>query len=484
VALLGGDVRSYVPNRIDEGYGLNGDALRSLSERGANLVITADCGIASIEEAKIARELGLEVVITDHHTPLHDVAGPRLPDAAAIVHPRLPGSGCSFGSLCGAGVAFKLAWALCQAASQSKRVSDPMRRFLLEAVGLAAIGTIADVVPLVDENRLIVADGLVRLREMPSPGVAALMKVSGLAEKKCLSSEDVAFSLAPRLNAAGRLGQAQLSVELLTTESETRAAALAEYLDELNNSRTSLERSIYLSATKQMKRFDPEGDPALVLADHDWHPGVIGIVAGRLAEKYHRPVVMIALDKAGAKPGQGSARSVPGYNLHEALAACCEHLLSHGGHAAAAGLKIEEPRVDPFRIDFCEHAAMEIKAEQRIAELLVDAETPLSALSVAAVDQIERLAPFGAGNGRPLLCTSGVTLDEPPKRMGEGGRHVSFRFRQHQTSLRAVAFGQGDWADQLAPGQPLAIAFRPVINEYRGRRSVELHVADWKPASH
>jgi single-stranded-DNA-specific exonuclease len=479
LSLLGGDVRYYIPNRIDEGYGLNDDALRQLAERGAKLVVTVDCGIASASEAETARELGLELIITDHHA-----FGPSLPRAAALVHPQLPGSTYPFAGLCGAGVAFKLAWAVCQRANGAKRVSERMRAFLVQAVGLAAIGVVADVVPLVDENRILVAHGLATLKQQPTVGLAALLKVVELSNKPCFDSDDIAFTLAPRLNAAGRLGQAQLAVELLTTDSESRAAALADYIHELNSSRCSLERSIYLAAHKQAQQhFDPEGDPALVLADHDWHPGVIGIVAGRLAEKYHRPVVLISLDKLGVKPGMGSARSVPGFNLHQALTTCREHLLSHGGHAAAAGLRIDEAKIDAFRAVFCEHAATTILAEQRIANLNIDAEAPLSALTLQTVQQIERLAPFGHGNTRPVLCASDVQLAEPPKRIGEGGRHVSLRLRQHQIAVRGVAFGQGDWAEELAShGGPLDIAYRPVINHFRGRNSVELQLADWKPA--
>ncbi len=478
--LLDADVGYYIPSRIDEGYGLNDDALRTLAGKGTKLVITVDCGIASVRQATVAKQLGLELIITDHHA-----FGAALPEAAVLVHPRLPGHDYPFAGLCGAGVAFKLAWALCQRASGAKRVGERMKNFLMQAVGLAAVGTVADVVPLADENRILVTHGLVSLKHRPTAGFKALMRITKTDDKPALGSEDIAFSLAPRLNAAGRLGQAQLAVELLTTDSDERADALAKYIHELNNSRGSLERSIYRAANKQAKeKFDPQADAALVLAEEDWHPGVIGIVAGRLAEKYHRPVVIISLDKLGLKPGVGSARSVKGFDLHRAFASCSEHLLGHGGHAAAAGLQIEEARLEAFRADFCEYAASEITAEQREAELAIDAETPLSALTLRTVDQIERLAPFGEGNPRPLLCTTDVQLAAPPKRMGEGGRHVSFQLRQHNVNLRAVAFGQGDWADELAQvDTPLSIAFRPVINHFRGRRSVELHIADWKLAA-
>ena len=244
--LLSADVGYYVPNRIDEGYGLNAAALRQLAERGCQVVVTVDCGIASVQEAAVAAELGLDLIITDHHTP-----GPVLPAARAIVHPTVGPVPYPFAGLCGAGVAFKLAWVLCQRANRSKRVSQPMRGYLLQALALVALGTVADVVPLVDENRAIVRHGLDSLKARPLPGIAALATVARLAEKPRLSSEDIAFALAPRLNAAGRLGQAMLGVELLTTTSAERATTLAEYLHELNASRESLERSVYLAANKQ-----------------------------------------------------------------------------------------------------------------------------------------------------------------------------------------------------------------------------------------
>jgi len=477
--LLGADAGYYVPHRIDEGYGLNHDALKNLAAQGAKLVITVDCGIASVEEARTAREASLSLIVTDHHEP-----AAQLPDAEAIVHPVLPGTAYPFAGLSGAGVAFKLAWALCQQASGSKKVGEAMKNFLLSAIGLAALGTVADVVPLVDENRVLVMHGLASLKERPGLGLAALMRLAELGRKLRLDAEDIGFAIAPRLNAAGRLGQAQLGVELLTTTSPERAAALAEYLNELNGSRQSLERSIYLAANKQVQeQFDAEGDAALVLADRGWHAGVIGIVAGRLAEKFHRPVVLVALDELGVKPGVGSARSVPGFNLHEALIACSQHLVSHGGHAAAAGLRIEESRLEHFRADFCEHAAGAISSDTRTAELWIDAEVGFSELTLPVVSDLERLAPFGHANPRPMLCASGVSLTGPPQKIGGGGRHLSLKLSQHGAALRAVAFGGGEWADELAAVEgPLSIAFRPVINEFRGRRTVELHLVDWQAA--
>jgi len=474
--MLGGDVGYYVPHRVDEGYGLNDEAIRLLASQGTEMLVTVDCGIASVAEAVTARDAGLELIVSDHHQPAAE-----LPAAGAIVHPALPGSHYPFAGLSGSGVALKLAWAVCQEASGAKKVGERMREFLVEAVGLAALGTVADVVPLLDENRVLVRHGLASLQARPGLGLATLSRVAKLDEKDRWDAEDLAFSLAPRLNAAGRLGQAQLAVELLVTDRADRAEELAQYVDGLNSSRQTLERSIYLAANKQAKEdFDPENDAALVLADHGWHAGVIGIVAGRLAEKYHRPVVMIAWDQTGFKPGVGSARSIAGFDLAAALADCGEHLVSHGGHAAAAGLAIERSKLEAFRADFLERAAAEIGPADRVAELAIDAEAPLSAFTLTVAEQIEQLAPFGQSNARPLLCTSGVTLAEPPKPIG-GGRHLQLRLAQHQVRLRAVAFGGGDWAEELAQvAGPIDVAFRPVINSFRGRRSVELHLVDWR----
>ncbi len=477
LTLLGAKVSYYVPHRIDEGYGLNDEALRTLASRGAAVVVTVDCGIASLEHAETAKQLGLELIITDHHE-----FAERLPAAAAIVHPRLPGTAYPFGGLCGAGVAFKLAWAVCQRANASKKVSPLMRDYLVRAVGLAAIGTVADIVPLVDENRILVRHGLASLAKNAGLGMRMLMKLTGLDGKPELSCEDIGFTLGPRLNAAGRLGQAQLAVELLTTHSVERASALADYLHQLNSSRESLERSVYLAASKQaLDLYDPENDAALVLAGRDWHAGVIGIVAGRLAEKFHRPVVMLSLDGLGVKPATGSVRGAHGFEVHAALVGCSHHLISHGGHAAAGGLKIEESRIDDFRRDFCEFANSTVTPADRAAELWIDSEALLSSLTLGTVQQIEQLAPFGQSNPRPLLYASAVKLAEPPKRIGGGGRHLSAKFSQHGVTLRGVAFGGGDWIDEIgAPGAELTIAFRPVINNFKGRRTVEVHLVDWR----
>jgi single-stranded-DNA-specific exonuclease len=478
--LAGAQVDYYIPCRLEEGYGLNSQALRELQAGdGQRLIVTVDCGICSVEEARLARELGLELIITDHHQ-----FGEQLPEAAALVHPRLPGGSYPFGELCGAGVAFKLAWGICQRLGDGTKASPRMREYLKSAVGLAAMGTIADVVPLVGENRLIVKYGLHALVEKSSPGLTMLMKLAGLDQHEKFTAEDVAFGLGPRINAAGRLGQARLAVELLTTEHQERAGQLAVYIDQLNKNRQTVERKILRQAKEQVEEH-PEWleHGALVLASEEWHPGVIGIVASRLAELYERPAIMIAINTE-TEVGQGSGRSFNGFNLHEALGACEEHLLGYGGHRAAAGLRIERSRIDAFREALNRYLQSGAGEPIEEPELLVDAEVSLPDMSFKAVKELEQLGPFGAAHRRPLFCASRVELAAPPTKMGGGDRHLSMRVQQGGRVFRCVAFGKGEWADEIAEvSGPLHICFQAGTNQYRGYESVELTLVDWKPAA-
>ena len=476
--LLGANVSYHVPNRLEEGYGLNEDAIRRLAQRGKQLIVSVDCGIASVHCGKVCRELGVTLIITDHHQ-----IGDELPDAEAIVHPRLPGTNYPFGELCGAGVAFKLAWSLCQAKCGQKKVTPPMRRFLMQSLALAAIGTIADVVPLVDENRVLVSHGLKTMRKEPLPGLWELMKRTKLDEVSELTTESISFSLAPRLNAAGRLGQAQLGIELMTIEAGERAEMLAEYIDGLNGTRDTLQRSVQLAAQKQAKEeFDIEGDSALVLNGVGWHAGVIGVVAGRLAEKYAKPVIIISMDHAGKADAVGSGRvGGTGINLYEALHECENRLVRFGGHPAAAGLTISESEMEAFRGDFCEAVTKQWTDKEIVPSIQIDAEAPLGQLNLHIMNQIETMAPFGAGNPRPILMGRGVELAEPAKKMGGGERHLTVRLKQGDRVIRGVAFGAADWCEPLNECDgPIEIAYRPVINEFRGYKSVEVHLVDWR----
>jgi single-stranded-DNA-specific exonuclease len=477
--LLGAEPDFYVPHRLEEGYGLNGEALRQIAESGAKIVVTVDCGVASLREADVARDLGLELIVTDHHEPKE-----RRPDAAVVVHPRLSPGQYPFGGLSGSGVAFKLAWKLAQLGSGGDKVTQRYRDFLLDAVVLASLGTVADVVPLHDENRIFVRAGLNRLRQAPSVGLRALIEAAGLSAAAELRAGDVAFKLAPRLNAAGRLGCARLVVELLTTTSPQRAADHARYLEQQNAERQTIERRMVAQAREIAER-DFAQAPALVLASADWHGGVIGIVAGRLAEQYARPVLMIAVrqgDNGGLPVGHGSGRSVPGFALHEALKACGDCLISHGGHRAAAGFKVRADAIDAFRDRFCAYAAAQFPDGPPGPRLILDAEVPLSALTMGLLKEIDRLEPYGSENGRPVFLAGGLEIQGQPRRMGGGERHMSFRVSQNGTTLRAVAFGMGERFDELmSDGGRCCLAFTPKINEWQGYRSVELEVVDFRP---
>jgi single-stranded-DNA-specific exonuclease len=477
--LHGADVSYHVPNRLEDGYGLNEEAIRKLADRGKRLIVSVDCGITSVAHAELCKELGVQLIITDHHT-----IGDQLPDADAIVHPRLPGSTYPFGELCGAGVAFKLAWALCQEICGAKKVTAPLRRYLMQSLSLAAIGTVADVVPLLDENRILVKHGIDMLRGEPLPGLVELMKVSKLDQQLSLDAESIAFNIAPRLNAAGRLGQAQLAVELLTTAPGERAVALAEYINQLNVTRDSLQRSVQLAANKQAKtEFDPESDPALVLAGVGWHQGVIGVVAGRLAEKYAKPVFVLSLDATGKSEAVGSGRAGgTEIDLYAALCECSDSLVRFGGHKAAAGLTIAERQVEAFRSEFSEAVARQWSHKDANPELRIDAEAPLGQLTLETLKQMEMMAPFGAGNPRPLLYCGGIELDDPARKMGGGDRHLTVKLRQGTKVIRGVAFGGGEWCDELNTVEgPIEIAYRPVINDFRGFRKVEVQLVDWRP---
>ncbi len=478
--LLHANVEFYVPNRMTEGYGVNDVALEEIAANGTKLVITVDCGIASLAEAETAKRLGLELIVTDHHEMLSE-----LPCADVIVHPALPGYNYPFTGLCGAGVAFKLIWRVCQLQSNAKRVSDRMRNYLLSAMGLCAIGTVADVVPLTDENRVIVRHGLKTLKAAPTIGVAALIRAAGLDKKPELSTEDIGFMLAPRLNAAGRLGQGELGIELLSTDSYERAEELAAYLNDLNATRMNVEKEITQAAREQAENDfgNVEDLPALVLAGRGWHAGVIGIVAGRLAEKFYRPTIVLTLDEEGKELAMGSGRSIPGFNLNKALFHCREHLVKHGGHAAAAGLRLDEANIPAFREAFSEYVSSQLSAEDFEPNLQIDAEASLPSLTLKTVKQLEEMAPFGQSNRRPTLCARGVQLGNQPRRIGRGEKHMSVMLLQNEVRLKAVAFNQGDWAETMqAHDGAMDVAYRPVLNEYNGRRSVEVQIVDWKPA--
>lgn len=468
----GGQPSLYVPHRLEEGYGLNGAAIRSLASEGAALIVTVDCGIGSADEARVARECGVQLIITDHHN-----AGPNVPEAVAIVHPRVGGSYPN-PAICGAGVAFKLAWAIGQELSGADKVAPKFRRQLSDLLPLVALGTIADVVPLLEENRIFARHGLAALKETQLVGLLALMASAGLTGE-VVSGYDVGFKLAPRLNAAGRMGHALLAVELLTRADASRAQEIALYLEEHNRARQAKERKILKAACEmvEQRRLDRDACRGIVLASDGWHAGVIGIVASRIVEKYHRPAVLIALENG---LGQGSARSISGLDLHEALGRCSEYLEQFGGHAMAGGLRIKDENVPAFTEAFIACANNTLTGADIRPKLRLDAEVALGELDLRTVQAILNLGPFGQGNPAPLLATAWVDLAAEPRCVGESGTHLTATFRDADAVLRAIAFGRAADQPKLQQHRRCRVAFEPIINDFNGRRTVEMRVADFQ----
>lgn len=470
--LADADVGYYVPDRLEEGYGLNAEALRALADEGAEVIVTVDCGVTAVDEARLARELGVELIITDHHQ-----AGPVLPDAL-LVHPSVPDESVN-AHLSGSGVALKVAWALARELVGQERVSDAFREYLLDATAFAALGLVADVVPLLDENRAITIFGLRHLVQTRNAGLQALIEVAGLAGKRSYDDYDVGFRLAPRLNAIGRLGHAREAIELFTTADTGRAMAIARQLDRLNRERQEMQKQIVAQAEAMVVEhgFHRDNCRGIVLASPEWHPGVVGIVASHLAERFGRPTVLIA---AREQIWQGSGRSVPHFPLHEVLQECGNLLVSHGGHAMAAGLRIEPGRLEQFTDAFLAEAANRLTPHDLLPKLRLDACVSLAEMTTELVEWLERLAPHGPGNPRVMLASEPVELVGAPRRMGSGGTHLSFTVREGRVHRRAVAFFRGDRADELADMRTLRLAFEPMINTWNGRRNVELKVSDWQ----
>ena len=464
------DVHYYIPHRVDEGYGVGSDAIRKLAVEGkASLIVTVDCGISAVAEARLARELGVELIVTDHHT-----IGPELPEADVLVHPGLPDSGYPFAGLCGCGVAFKLAWQVAKSFGDGKRASPHLRKFLVDALAMVALATVADMMPLIGENRILVRHGLKAIRAEPSAGLKALIQVAKAGGRE-ITSGTISFSLAPRINAAGRLARAMEAVELLTTTDDKIAEELAGHLESCNEDRKRVEQAIVEEAKRMIEaRGGLDDRRSIVLACEGWHPGVIGIVASRLVEVYHRPAIVVALR---GEHGQGSARSIVGLDLYRAIAACSEGLTGFGGHAAAAGIRIPTAAVAAFAERFDAHCRFAIAPERFEKELCIDAEVPLGVLTAKVVDQIASMEPFGIGNPRPLLVANRVRVAGDPRAVG-GGKHLQIKFSQGGSVVKAIAFGKGDRAGLWSNGTSCSVAFHPSINEWNGRREVQLEVKD------
>ena len=455
----GADAVSYIPGRLEEGYGLNPIAIHQLHDEGVKLIVTVDCGITAVSEAELCRQLGIDLVITDHHE-----CKQTLPAAVAVVDPHRCDGGYPHKNLSGVGVAFKLASALC----------GSQETVLEEYADMVCLGTVADVMPLQGENRVFVARGLESLAHTRRPGIAALMAECGCAPET-VSASSIGFMLAPRINAAGRMGQIDLAVELFLTDDPDKAAEAARGLCELNRQRQAVESEIYRQAVSML----PMGKPpeAIVLADESWHQGVVGIVASRIAEEYACPTFLICLD---GEHGKASSRSHGGFNLFASLSALSPLLESYGGHELAAGFTISRANIPEFRRQICALAAQYYTDDVPRTVLDVDCAVSPELLTLHNVDALQMLEPCGNGCPKPVLMVKNLTIDRIS--MVGGGRHMRLRLCSGHTYLNAIYFSANPQTVSIQPGDLVDVAFTPQVNEFRGTRTVQMNVIDIRPS--
>ena len=455
----GADCVPYIPGRLEEGYGLNPIALHALAEAGVKLIVTVDCGITAIDEAQLCKDLGMDLVITDHHE-----CKDTLPDAIAVVDPHRPDGGYPHKTLSGVGVAFKLAAAL----------SGDQEQVLREYGDMVCLGTVADVMPLQGENRVFVSRGLELLRNTTRPGLAALMQHSG-CEPSTVSASSVGYMLCPRINAAGRMGQIECAVELFLTNDPLRADELAAALCEMNRQRQSVESEIYSQAVQML----PEGQqpPAIVLAEETWHQGVVGIVASRIAEEFCCPTFLVCLD---GDHGKASSRSYGGFNLFSALSELSPLLESYGGHELAAGFTIHASQIAAFRQAICEKARDYYTEDTPRTVLDADCIVPPELLTLFNIDSLNRLEPCGNGCPKPTLVMENLTVDRITQ-VG-GGRHMRLRLRSGRYFFHAIYFSATPESASIREGDLVDVAFVPQVNEFRGERTPQMNVTDIRPA--
>ena len=456
---LGGDCVPYIPGRLEEGYGLNPIAIRQLSNDGVKLIVTVDCGITAINEAQLCAQLGIDLVITDHHECKQE-----LPQAVAVVDPHRPDCGYPHKDLSGVGVAFKLAAALC--GSQE----DVLQSY----ADMVCLGTVADVMPLRGENRVFVSRGLEALRNTHRPGLQALMEQAG-CEKGSLTASSVGYTLAPRINAAGRMGQIDLAVGLFLTDDPEKGQELARALCDLNKQRQSVESEIYAQAVDMLPQ--SSAPDAIVLADESWHQGVVGIVASRIAEEYCCPTFLICLD---GDHGKASSRSYGGFNLFSSLSALSELLESYGGHELAAGFTISRENIPVFREQICELARAYYDDDTPRTVLEADCVVGPELLTTPNIEALSKLEPCGNSCPKPVLIMQQMTV-ERVSQVG-GGRHMRLRLRCGRYSVQAIWFSVNAETSSVEQGDVVDVAFMPQINEYRGERSVQLNVLDIRPS--
>ena len=473
LAEFGAKMHWHIPNRFTDGYAFGEHSVAKALEVGAGLVISVDNGTSSVETITELAGNGIETIVTDHHEPPEGA----LPPALAIVNPKLEGSEYPFRELCGTAVAFKLAWSIALEFSGGARVRDDLREFLLDAMSYVAIATVCDVVPLVDENRILARYGLQALEATEHPGLKALLRVAGLTGRH-LRGEDLGFQIGPRLNASGRLGSAETAVELLMGKDPARSMALANRLDELNKSRKEIEGKLSVLARAEAEPFaDPERYPVMVVSGAEWHQGVIGIVASRLVGHYGRPALVISVD---GEIGTGSARSVPGVSILELLHAGSELLSRYGGHAQAAGLQVPTDRIDELRERINEKARASLPGGVPTQPLVIDGELPFESMTGELMSHIDRLEPFGEQNEAPVLVSRDLRLAAPPRVVGADRTHLSLQLRRGDRVLKAMAFKMASRESELRMGAPIDAVYSPNWNTFRGETNLEVLVHDFR----
>lgn len=462
----GAEVSYYIPSREKEGYGINVMAINKISKTGTKLLITVDCGITSVGEVELAKTLGMEVIITDHH-----LCKEKLPSAAAVIDPKRPDSEYPFPALAGVGVAFKLALAVTKELGES--TSDCFYKY----AEFAAIGTVADVVDLLDENRVIVQKGIELMQNSKYAGVRALLSVSG-ADKKPVDAVSIAFMLAPRINAGGRLDSAAKAAELLITDDEERAEELALALEEDNSERRSCEQEIYEEALKLIEadeKFDSK--KVIVIAKEGWHHGVIGIVSSRITEKFYRPSILLSIDKDGKCKGSG--RSVEGFNLFNALSDSAELLTSFGGHSMAAGVALNKKDLEAFSERINKYAESVMTEQELIPKLSIDCELSPGVITPKNIRLLDFMEPFGAANPKPIFTVSNAVIRRL-ELIGENKNHIRMVIEKNGVLLNAVGFRMAWAAETKRVGEYVSCAFSPEINHFRGEEKVQLMLKDVK----
>lgn len=465
---LGGRVRPYIPHRVDEGYGLHIESLTKLARDGARVVVTVDCGVRALEEVAHANRLGLDVIITDHHS-----VGDQLPEAVSVIDPKREDSHYPFSELAGVGVAYRLAQALLRSHRQTPVSAQEVLLQEEDLLDLVALGTVADMVPLRSENRALVCQGLARINQMERAGIKALCRQAGL-EPGRVDATAIGYALAPRINAAGRLTHAKMAYQLLETEDLAEAEWLAGELGQLNRERQRLTRETQEHA-RQLAEEDGEL-PLLFAASPDFMPGIVGLVAGRLADEFYRPVVVV---EVGDQVSRGSARSIPEFHITQALDACGDLLIRHGGHAAAAGFTVSNENLDELAGRLRELAIEQLSGVELVPSLAVDAEVELTQMSWELQQALTQLEPCGYANPYPLFASRNVRL-LGQRAVGNDGQHLKLKLSDGQAAWDGIAFRQGEWAGKLS--DHVDIAYHLEVNEWNDRRRLQLNVQDVRPA--